>query len=91
MPNVFTSHMFDRFSALNRTIECISRTIAADLKPGPKRSSAPGRVEVMKKLAVSFTRRAAVSFDSVPVSAMGRAEYLFMNVAMNAPRMTKGE
>ncbi len=85
------SQMFERFSALNRTMECIRRTIAADLNPGPKRSSAPGRVEVMKKLAVSFTRRPAVSLDSVPVSAMGRAEYLFMKVAMKAPRMTKGE
>ena len=83
--------MFERLSALKRTIECIRRTMAADLKPGPKRSSAPGSVLVMKKLAVSFTRRAAVSLESVPVSAMGRAEYLFMKVAMKAPRMTKGE
>ena len=39
----------------------------------------------------SLTCRAAVSLDSVPVSAMGSAEYLFMKVAMKAPRMTKGE
>ena len=36
MPNVFTSHMLDRLSALKRTIECISRTMAAALKPSPK-------------------------------------------------------
>ena len=39
----------------------------------------------MKKVAVSLIRRAAVLFDSAPVSAMGRAEYLFMKVPMKPP------
>jgi len=45
---------------------------------------------VVKKVAVSLTRRAAVLFDSAPVSAMGNAEYLFMNVPMKPPRMMNG-
>src|SRR3546814_14430209 len=64
--------------------------MAAALKPGPKRSSAPGSTEVQKKVAVSLTRRAAVSLDKVLVIAIGSAEYLFMKVAMKAPRMKKG-
>ncbi len=75
---------------LKRTIECISRTMAAALKPVPKRSSAPGRVAVVKKLAVSLTRCTEDSSDRVPVSAIGKPEYLFIKVATKAPRMANG-
>jgi hypothetical protein len=64
--------------------------MAAARKPGPKRPSAPGSVAVVKKLAVSFTRCTDEVFDSAPVSAMGRPAYLFMKVAMNAPRIMNG-
>src|SRR3546814_13536787 len=80
-----------RDKTLMRTIECINRTIAAALKPGPKRSSAPGSAVVAKKVAVSLTRRAAVAWPSVPVSAIGRAEYLLRKVAITAPRIRKGD
>jgi hypothetical protein len=45
---------------------------------------------VVKKVAVSRTRRPAVLFDSEPVRAIGKAEYLFMKVASNPPRITNG-
>jgi hypothetical protein len=45
---------------------------------------------VAKKVAVSLTRRAAVSLLKVPVRAMGRAEYLLRKVATNAPRIANG-
>jgi hypothetical protein len=52
---------------------------------GAKAVERPGSDAVVKKLAVSFTRCTAESSDSVPVMAMGSPEYLFKNVAMNAP------
>ena len=67
-----------------------ARTIAAARKPSPKRSSAPGSTLVVKNVAVSLTRRAAVALVSAPVIAIGSAEYLFMNVAKNAPRIANG-
>ena len=64
--------------------------MAAALNPAPKRFKAPGRAVVVKKLAVSLIRRTAVSWERVPVSAIGRAEYLLRKVATKAPRTTKG-
>ena len=72
-------------------MECISRTMAAALKPSPRGSSAPGSVVTVKKVAVSLTRRADVEYPSVPVIAMGSAVYLFMKVARNAPRIIHGD
>ena len=74
---------------LNRTIECMRRTIAADLKPAPCRSSASGITVLVKKVAVSFTRSRRALLDSAPVRAIGKAAYLFMKVPMKPPRMTK--
>lgn len=71
-------------------MECISRTLAAAWKPLPNRSSAPGKVEAVKKLAVSKTRLAAASSDRVPVIVMGSAAYLLRKVARKAPRIANG-
>ncbi len=80
--------MVARLMMLKRTMECIRRTMAAALKAGPNRSSEPGRVAVVKKLAVSLMRWFTDSLAKVPVMAMGRPEYLFMKVATKAPRIT---
>ena len=60
-------------------MECIIRTIAQALNPPPVRVSAPGSAVMTMKVEVSSTRRRDV-FDSVPVRAIGSAEYVFMKV-----------
>ena len=75
---------------LNRTIECMRRTIAAAWKAAPWRSSTSGMTVCVKKIAVSFTRCAADLLDMAPVNTIGKAVYLFMKVAMRPPRMMKG-
>jgi len=87
---VATSHLPVRI-ILKRTMECMSRTFAAALKPGLKRAIACGMAVAVKKLAVSKTRRTDLSSVSVPVIVIGKAVYLFIKVAMNAPRMAKGD
>ena len=68
----------------------MSRTFAAASNPLPDRCRAPGMVVAVKKLAVSKTRLAAASSDSVPVIVIGSAAYLLRKVARNAPRIAKG-
>ena len=65
--------------------------MAAALNPSPRGSSAFGSVVTVKKVAVSFTRRAEEELPSVPVIAMGSAVYLLRKVARNAPRIIQGE
>src|SRR5699024_11770739 len=63
----------------------------AAIKAPPVRSNAPGKVAAVKKLAVSLIRCLPDPLrDSAPVSAIGIPEYLFMNVAIKAPRIEKG-
>jgi hypothetical protein len=66
--------------------ECIRRTAFAALNPAePLQRAQAERCDEKRRIP----RRPAVSFDSV--IRVASAEYLFMNVAMNAPRITKGE
>src|SRR5690625_6012000 len=65
--------------------------MAAAINAPPVRSSAPGKVAAVKKLAVSLMRCVLEPLrESAPVSAMGKPEYLFIKVAIRAPRMEYG-
>ena len=72
IPYVGTSQRPGRISRLARTIECMSRTIAAAAKPGPKRSSAFGKVAVVKNEERRYTHLGQLSDVAFELKSYGK-------------------